>query len=104
MRGGATTILKRQTLSAFTSVYVKQISSYSANGCETKGNQHKVRPFKFVLTTGHKVADFSGTSHSEKKQQLDGEVHLATHAKAHVEMNNLPRKEHLHISPLDFDR
>lgn len=31
----ATTILRRQTLSAFTSVYVKQISSYSANGCET---------------------------------------------------------------------
>ena len=31
----ATTILRRQTLSAFTSVYVKQICRYSANGCET---------------------------------------------------------------------
>lgn len=31
----ATTILRRQTLSAFTSAYVKQISSYPANGCET---------------------------------------------------------------------
>lgn len=37
--GLSPTILRRQTLSAFTSVYVKQISSYSANGCETMTTQ-----------------------------------------------------------------
>lgn len=36
---GATSILRRQTWSAFTSVYVKQIFSYSANGCETMTTQ-----------------------------------------------------------------